>query len=144
MRKKIRQGGLNPFMPVKITKPHFNIDTDRDGVKDFRDCRPFNKRLQGPEHNDLREFKNKKYEIINLIDEAQEKYFEAINTLREAIKIMDRYKIGNAGHAEAYLLNQLEIHGDSGHGGFLSRDFTFDDLRAEIEQETREDSMDRR
>jgi len=31
------------FKPIK---PHFNLDLDRDGVRDFRDCQPFNKRRQ--------------------------------------------------------------------------------------------------
>lgn len=42
--KKFR--GINPF------KVHFNFDTDRDGIIDFRDCRPFDYRRQhiGPAH----------------------------------------------------------------------------------------------
>lgn len=32
---------INPFKPIKITKVHFNIDTDRDGIFDYKDCRPF-------------------------------------------------------------------------------------------------------
>jgi len=32
---------INPFKPIRIRKVHFNLDTDRDAIPDFRDCRPF-------------------------------------------------------------------------------------------------------
>lgn len=32
--------------PIKINRPHFKLDTDRDNVFDFKDCRPFNPHLQ--------------------------------------------------------------------------------------------------
>ena len=42
----------NPFKPIKIKTPHFHLDTDRDGVLDYRDCRPFNPRKQHDDSND--------------------------------------------------------------------------------------------
>ena len=39
MRMK-RKKFVNPFR--KTIDIHLNIDTDRDGVKDYLDCRPFN------------------------------------------------------------------------------------------------------
>jgi len=51
MKRKPRFG-INPFMPVKINrpkvnKPHFGLDTDRDGLVDWKDCRPFDKHRHG-------------------------------------------------------------------------------------------------
>jgi len=45
--RKKQSFGINPFRPVKIkhikiNNPHFNFDTDRDGVRDRFDCQPFN------------------------------------------------------------------------------------------------------
>jgi hypothetical protein len=39
--------GVNPFKPIKINKPHFGLDSDRDGLVDWKDCKPFDKHKHG-------------------------------------------------------------------------------------------------
>jgi len=41
--------GINPFKPVRFKpmKVHFNLDTDRDKLIDWKDCRPFDKKRHG-------------------------------------------------------------------------------------------------
>ncbi|MCF8144322.1 MAG: hypothetical protein K9N21_10420 [Deltaproteobacteria bacterium] len=68
--------------------------------------------------------KNDEY-ILDLLHDAQDKLWEVIELLDEACK--------DNPHAQAYLVNQLRVHADSEHGGFLSHDLTIDDLIREYE-----------
>ena len=34
---------IRPIKPIRV---RFNLDLDRDGVKDYKDCRPFNPKKQ--------------------------------------------------------------------------------------------------
>jgi len=43
--KKLKVNPVKTF-GINSAKVHFNLDTDKDGVLDHKDCRPFNKKLQ--------------------------------------------------------------------------------------------------
>jgi len=48
-----KRKNINPFKPIKIRKVSFNFDTDRDGVRDKFDCRPFNPWKQDDEYDEI-------------------------------------------------------------------------------------------
>jgi len=60
MQKKRKY--INPFMPIKVRKIGFNFDTDRDGVNDKFDCRPFDPWKQDDgEYDEIRYGATRKY-----------------------------------------------------------------------------------
>lgn len=67
-----------------------------------------------------------KDDLKNMVYEAQEKLFEAIENLEAYVRETDDR------NAEAYIVDHLKIIASSGHG-FLSRDITLDDLIRRID-----------
>lgn len=67
-----------------------------------------------------------KDDLKNMVYEAQEKLFEAIENLEAYVR-----ETGDR-NAEAYIVDHLKIIASSGHG-FLSRDITLDDLIRRID-----------
>lgn len=69
---------IDPFKPLKIKKPHFNLDSDRDGVVDFKDCQPFNYWKQDNITDEERKMIDKIQKVYKQIDakrkEIQKQY----------------------------------------------------------------------
>lgn len=84
------------YQPLKRRTWHLNMDTDRDGVYDWRDCRPFNPRLQHIKPNikmqeDIRalpiyvsDYPDEEYHVLS--KEAKERAPRARTELLSAIK----------------------------------------------------------
>jgi len=49
---------MRNYWKVKPLKLHFNLDTDKDKVKDYKDCRPFNPRKQHVSDTTMQRIKN--------------------------------------------------------------------------------------
>ena len=69
----------------------------------------------------------KKEEKLEMLEEAQNKMYDVIDLIEEAIQGSK-----HQANTEAYLLDHLKIMTSSDHG-FLSDDLNLDDLKTQIE-----------
>jgi len=85
-----------PLIKIKPIKMHFGLDSDRDKVKDWRDCQPFNKRRQHMGPTEFRITENNFDEAQHILtDEASRRYggFGTINYIAQQA-VQDYYDKG--------------------------------------------------
>jgi len=109
---------IKPIKPIKV---HFNIDTDRDKVFDFKDCQPFNHFKQDFDINDTSELEMSPEELKIYQDNAPKIAYHATDEqsakviLKQGLKVGMPRKRGSLGGGGRFRRDMIYLTGVPGH-----------------------------